>query len=104
MNPYTPALNWQSRAILGRHVRVHLRNWHTATLPPVCEPLIMLLAFGVGLGAQMGTLSWRGQSFDYLHYLCAPEFLLTPRSCRRFSNRYLAPTSECTFKNRGKVN
>ena len=69
MNPYTPALNWQSRAILGRHVRVHLRNWYTATLPPVCVPLIMLLAFGVGLGAQMGALKWRGQSLDYLHYL-----------------------------------
>jgi lipooligosaccharide transport system permease protein len=74
MNPYTPALNWQSRAILGRHVRVHLRNWYTATLPPVCEPLIMLLAFGVGLGAQMGSLAWRGQSLDYLHYL-APGIL-----------------------------
>jgi lipooligosaccharide transport system permease protein len=74
MNPYTPALNWQSRAILGRHARVHLRNWYTATLPPVCEPLIMLLAFGVGLGAQMGALMWRGQSLDYLHYL-APGIL-----------------------------
>src|SRR5687767_7132472 len=74
MNPYTTALAWQSRAILGRHVRVHLRNWYTATLPPVCEPLIMLLAFGVGLGTQMGAIAWRGQSFDYLHYL-APGIL-----------------------------
>src|SRR5690349_14705838 len=45
MNSYTPALAWQSRAVLCRHVRVHLRNWHTIALPPVCEPLIMLLAF-----------------------------------------------------------
>src|SRR5678816_3717609 len=74
MNPYLPALTWQSRAILGRHVRVHLRNWYTATLPPVCEPLIMLLAFGVGLGTQMGALTWRGHSLDYLHYL-APGIL-----------------------------
>jgi lipooligosaccharide transport system permease protein len=74
MNAYKTALNWQSRAILARHVRVHLRNWYTATLPPVCEPLIMLLAFGVGLGTQMGALTWSGQSFDYLHYL-APGIL-----------------------------
>lgn len=74
MNPYSTALDWQSRAILGRHIRVHLRNWYTATLPPVCEPLIMLLAFGVGLGAQMGAIVWGGQSFDYLHYL-APGIL-----------------------------
>jgi lipooligosaccharide transport system permease protein len=74
MNPYLPAVAWQSRAILGRHLRVHLRNWYTATLPPVCEPLIMLLAFGVGLGRQIGTLTWGGQSIDYLHYL-APGIL-----------------------------
>ncbi len=74
MNAYLPAFAWQSRAILGRHLRVHLRNWYTATLPPVCEPLIMLLAFGVGLGRQMGTLSWHGLSLDYMHYL-APGIL-----------------------------
>src|SRR6185503_12636170 len=71
MNPYLLVFAWQSRAILGRHLRVHLRNWYTATLPPVCEPLIMLLAFGVGLGRQMGTLSWQGAQMDYLHYLAA---------------------------------
>jgi lipooligosaccharide transport system permease protein len=74
MNPYTPSLAWQSRAILGRHVRVHLRNWYTATLPPVCEPLIMLLTFGVGLGRQIGSLSWNDVPMDYLHYL-APGIL-----------------------------
>jgi lipooligosaccharide transport system permease protein len=74
MNAYLPLFDWQSRAILARHVRVHLRNWYTATLPPVCEPLIMLLTFGVGLGRQMGTLTWNGQAIDYLHYL-APGIL-----------------------------
>ena len=74
MNAFTSALAWQSRAILARHIRVHLRNWYTATLPPVCEPLILLLAFGVGLGAQIGAIVWRGQSFTYLDYL-APGML-----------------------------
>ena len=74
MNAYISAFAWQSRAVLGRHLRVHLRNWRTVTLPPVCEPLIMLLAFGVGLGAQIGTLSWHSETLDYLHYL-APGIL-----------------------------
>lgn len=74
MSPYLPAFHWQSRAVLGRHLRVHLRNWYTATLPPVCEPLILLLAFGVGLGRQIGTLQWNGANLDYLHYL-APGIL-----------------------------
>jgi lipooligosaccharide transport system permease protein len=74
MNAYTPAFAWQSRAILCRHLRVHLRNWYTVTVPPMLEPLILLLAFGVGLGAQIGTLQWGGIAFDYLHYL-APGIL-----------------------------
>lgn len=47
---FKPAFDWQSRAVLARHLRVHLRNWHTAALPLVFEPLVMLLGFGVGLG------------------------------------------------------
>ncbi len=74
MKVYQPAFVWQSRAVLGRHLRVHMRNWRTVTLPPVCEPLIMLLAFGVGLGRQMGDLTWQGRGLDYLHYL-APGIL-----------------------------
>jgi lipooligosaccharide transport system permease protein len=74
MNVFLPAFAWQSRAILGRHIRVHLQNWHTAFLPPAFEPLILLLAFGVGLGRQIQSLNWNGTDFDYLHYL-APGIL-----------------------------
>lgn len=68
------AFAWQSRALLARHIRVHVRKWHTALLPPVCEPLIMLLAFGVGLGRQMGALTWNDRPLDYLTFL-APGIL-----------------------------
>ena len=71
---FLPSLHWQSRAVLMRHIRVHLRKWHTALLPPVCEPLIMLLAFGVGLGSQMTALTWQGRPLDYLTWL-APGIL-----------------------------
>ena len=74
MSVFAPALAWQSRAVLMRHIRVHLRKWHTALLPPVCEPLIMLLAFGVGLGSQMTALTWQGRPLDYLTWL-APGIL-----------------------------
>lgn len=71
---FLPAFQWQSRALLARHVRVHLRKWHTALLPPVCEPVIMLLAFGVGLGSQMQRLPWEGRTVGYLAWL-APGVL-----------------------------
>ncbi|MCB9548257.1 MAG: ABC transporter permease [Myxococcales bacterium] len=74
MNDFVTALHWQSRAVLGRHVRVHLRKWFTGLLPPVLDPVIMLLAFGVGLGSQMKSLPWGGGQVPYLAYL-APGIL-----------------------------
>lgn len=71
---FRPALDWQSRAVLGRHLRVHLRNWHTALVPPLGEPLVLLLAFGLGLGRQISDLQWGGAPLDYLSYL-APGML-----------------------------
>ena len=68
------ALDWQSRAVVGRHLRVYLRNWYTAFLPPALEPLTMLLAFGVGLGGYVASLTWQGHPIDYMTYV-APGLL-----------------------------
>jgi len=68
------ALDWQSRAVVGRHLRVYMRNWHTAFLPPALEPLTMLVAFGIGLGAYVGTITWQGRPIPYMTYV-APGLL-----------------------------
>jgi lipooligosaccharide transport system permease protein len=68
------ALEWQSRAVVGRHLRVYVRNWHTAFLPPAVEPITMLLAFGIGLGGYVTSLAWQGRTLDYLTFV-APGML-----------------------------
>jgi lipooligosaccharide transport system permease protein len=70
----TAALDWQSRAVVGRHLRVYARNWHTAFLPPAVEPVTMLLAFGLGLGGYVSDLAWQGRPLPYLTYV-APGLL-----------------------------
>jgi lipooligosaccharide transport system permease protein len=74
VNAFVPVLHWQSWAVLGRHVRVHLRKWHTALLPPFVEPVVLLAAFGVGLGRHMEGIAWSGRTLSYLAYL-APGML-----------------------------
>lgn len=74
MKRFIPAFQWQSRAVLMRHLRVHVRNWHTMLVPPIFEPLILLLAFGVGLGRQIAGFVWQGIELEYLRYL-APGML-----------------------------
>lgn len=48
---YRAAFQWQSRG----------RNWHTAALPPLLEPIILLLVFWVGLGGFIPEFAWRGR-------------------------------------------
>jgi len=71
---WAAALEWQSRAVVVRHLRVHLHNWHTAFLPPVFEPVAMLLAFGLGLGGYVANLDWQGRPVTYPTYV-APGLL-----------------------------
>ena len=68
------AVDWQSRAVVMRHLRVYLRNWHTAFLPPALEPVTMLIAFGLGLGGYVATLRWQGHPIEYMTYV-APGLL-----------------------------
>ena len=71
------ALDWQSRAVLLRHLRVYLKNWYTAFLPPATEPVVLLLAFGLGLGAHVSGIDGStsaGESVDYASYI-APGIL-----------------------------
>ena len=70
----TAAGEWQSRAVVARHLRVYLHNWHTAFLPPVGEPVTMLLAFGLGLGGYVANLAWHGRPVTYTTYV-APGLL-----------------------------
>jgi lipooligosaccharide transport system permease protein len=70
----TAAFDWQSRAVVGRHLRVYLKNWHTAFLPPALEPITMLLAFGLGLGAYMSGIDWNDRRIPYMSFV-APGML-----------------------------
>jgi lipooligosaccharide transport system permease protein len=65
----TSAFAWQSRAVMGRHVRLYFGDWPIKVLPPALEPVTMLLAFGLGLGAYMSAIEWRGREVSYLSFV-----------------------------------
>lgn len=70
---WRPALadlfNWRTRAVFTRNAQVYLRNWRTAFLPPALEPIMSLVAFGIGLGAYVGGMKWHGATIDYISYM-----------------------------------
>ena len=68
------AFEWQSRAVMARHVRLYFSDWPIKVLPPALEPVTMLTAFGLGLGAYMSGIEWRGRQVSYLSFV-APGML-----------------------------
>jgi len=52
-----------------RNVDVSLVTWKTNVIPPLLEPVLYILAFGIGLGAYVQKISFDGRAYDYLTYL-----------------------------------
>ncbi len=52
-----------------RNVDVSLVTWKTNVLPPLLEPVLYILAFGVGLGAYVQKINFDGRAYDYLTFL-----------------------------------
>jgi lipooligosaccharide transport system permease protein len=86
----TAAFAWQSRAVVERHLRVHIRNWHTAFLPPALEPVTSLLAFGLGLGSYVGALAWHGREVPYLSFIAPGMLAYTTFMTAMFQSLYAA--------------
>ena len=70
--------NWRSPQLSMRWWPVFLRNllvWRKLAVPSllgnIAEPLIWLLAFGYGLGALVGEVSFQGRIVSYLVFLAS---------------------------------
>ncbi|MUL39762.1 ABC transporter [Streptomonospora sp. PA3] len=51
--------------VLAREWALYRRSWKPTTFASVVEPVIMLLAFGVGLGSLVGAIG----GYEYIHFL-----------------------------------
>jgi lipooligosaccharide transport system permease protein len=66
--------DWRSWSVFQRNGRVYFRNWKTAFFPPAMEPVVFFVAFGMGLGAYVGSIAYGEQSVSYPTYV-APGLL-----------------------------
>jgi len=87
MNLYSP--------ISGRFVRVWLRNWGVyrqswkiSFIPPLLEPLLYLVAFGVGLSALVGDIRYQGGEIPYVRFIAPALIAITVMNSSFFENTY----------------
>ncbi len=52
-----------------RNRDVFMKTWKTNFLPPVLEPMLYLLAMGLGFGALVSPFEYRGVQVDYIQFI-----------------------------------
>lgn len=87
---FAAALAWQSRMVLRRHLLVYLRNWYTGLLPPAAEPVVLLIAFGLGLGAHVGGMAYGAEPVSYASYIAPGMIAYTAFLTPFFQGLYAA--------------
>ncbi len=62
-------VSWRAVRVWRRNVDVFLVTLPIEGLPAIIEPVLYLLAFGLGLGTLIGTVHYQGQAVAYLRFL-----------------------------------
>jgi lipooligosaccharide transport system permease protein len=95
-NSQKPSL-WRAPAITARWWPVFLRNllvWKKLFWPSlignIAEPLIWLVAFGYGMGALVGQVSFDGQTVPYLLFLASGSICMSAMQAASFEALYSA--------------
>ena len=52
-----------------RDMDVYRTTWKTNFLPPLLEPVLYILAFGLGMGSLIGVVHYQGRTMPYLRFM-----------------------------------
>ena len=69
-------LSWRFIKIWQRNLLTYQKIWKVNFLTPLIEPLLYILAFGLGLSGMIGEVSYGGQLYSYTAFI-APALIAT---------------------------
>ncbi len=67
--PHPSQISARSLRIWQRNFSIYKKNWKISFLPPLIEPLLYILAFGVGLAVMVGEINYGGQELTYTRFI-----------------------------------
>ena len=83
-----PPLSRRFLRVWQRNLTVYRQSWKISFIPPLFEPLFYLLAFGVGLGALVGNIRYRGEEISYVRFIAPALIAITVMNNAFFENTY----------------
>lgn len=88
MNGTLANLSWRFVRVWQRDVSVYRKIWKISLLPPLLEPLLYLLAFGVGLSGLVEAMPYRGTSVPFLRFIAPGLLAINIMQNAFFENTY----------------
>lgn len=67
--PRPSQISARSFRVWQRNFSIYRQNWKISFLPPLLEPLLYILAFGVGLAVMVGELEYGGRQLSYTTFI-----------------------------------
>lgn len=81
-------LSWRFVRVWQRNLVVYRRIWLVNFFVPLLEPLLYLAAFGIGLSALVGTISFEGRELSYTAFIAPALLAITIMYNAFFENTY----------------
>ena len=67
--PRPSQISHRTLRVWQRNFSVYRRTWKISFLPPLLEPLLYILSFGVGLAVMVGALEYAGRALSYTVFI-----------------------------------
>lgn len=88
MTPILKNISWRSLRVWQRNFDVYLATWKVNFIPPLLEPLLYLVAFGVGLGGMVKDFTYNGEPVSYLAFIAPGLIAVTVMNHGFFETTY----------------
>lgn len=83
-----PPISRRMWRVWQRNWAVYRQSWQVSFLPPLLEPLLYLVAFGVGLSGLVGSVGYRGEQVAYTAFIAPALIAITVMNSAFFENTY----------------
>jgi len=67
--PHPSQISARALRVWQRNFSIYRQNWKISFVPPLLEPLLYILAFGVGLAVMVGDLEYAGTKLSYTTFI-----------------------------------
>ncbi len=67
--PKPARISCRTLRVWQRNYEIYRQNWKISFIPPLLEPLLYILAFGVGLAVMVGEFEFAGRTLSYTRFI-----------------------------------